>query len=606
MMSCYVVDYGGELSMGVMYSKINGYRKDIDGLRALAVVAVIAFHFGFLPNGFLGVDIFFVISGYLITGIVYREVVEDRFSIINFYLRRARRILPLTLLVALVAFLVGIFVMLPDDFENLAQSIVATNLFGNNILQAITTKDYWDVVNEFKPLMHTWSLGIEEQYYVVYPLLLLLIGKHHKKVLLPTLSMLGFLSLLIYFLPCDEYEKFYYLHFRFFELAVGGIAALYLKGRVIVHNYSVFFIVSLIMVLLCGQQLLPQYIALPLTTLLTVAVLATHNEKSFVSSLILQNRLSIAIGLISFSLYMWHQVVLAYARYAFVQHPEPVHMLLILLVIILLSLCSYYGVEQPFRNKQRVKTSVLLSVLALLFLVTTLPSLYVYMKGGVVRDVPELGIRASDAVRGIHAQYNARIQEYKRPFSGDETKVNVLVVGDSFARDWSNVLLESDYSHIIDLCYVSHPFQDVTFQSRVKGADVIFYSRATREEVDQLGIETSKLFVVGTKNFGMNSGYFYNYSGEGYFQQRTVIAGEWLTDNEKLRREWGDRYIDLIARVSDENATVPVFTDDKMFISQDCEHFTQAGARYFARLYRDMLNRIFARSQSEGGNSELF
>ena len=169
----------------IKFKNVNSYRNDIDGLRAIAVLAVIIFHFGFLPNGYLGVDVFFVISGYLITGIIYNELNENRFSMINFYLRRTRRIIPLALFISMVSLSIGVATMLPDDLENLAQSVASTNLFSNNILQAITTKNYWDVVNEYKPLMHTWSLGIEEQYYLFYPLLFLLVGK---KVLTPGLK----------------------------------------------------------------------------------------------------------------------------------------------------------------------------------------------------------------------------------------------------------------------------------------------------------------------------------------------------------------------------------------------------------------------------------
>jgi peptidoglycan/LPS O-acetylase OafA/YrhL len=125
----------------------DGYRHDIDGLRTIAVLSVIIFHFGYLPYGYLGVDIFFVISGYLITKIIDTETRSNKFSIKQFYLRRIRRILPLVLVITIIAIAIGFFVMLPDDFENLVQSIVATNLFSNNILQFITTGNYWDVVN---------------------------------------------------------------------------------------------------------------------------------------------------------------------------------------------------------------------------------------------------------------------------------------------------------------------------------------------------------------------------------------------------------------------------------------------------------------------------
>lgn len=579
--------------MSFAYTNIKGYRKDIDGLRAIAVVAVIAFHFGILPNGFLGVDVFFVISGYLITGIIYREIINNRFSITNFYLRRTKRILPLTLFVVLVALLIGMFVMLPDDFENLAQSIVATNLFANNVLQAITTKNYWDVVNEFKPLMHTWSLGVEEQYYAVYPLMLLLIGRHHKKWLLPALKMLGITSLVLYFLPFKAFDKFYYLPFRFFELVLGGIAALYLKDKVVIHNYSGFFVTGLVLILFAGQIFLPSQFALLVAVVLTLAVIVTYNEESMVSSFILQNKLSVAIGLISFSLYMWHQVVLAYSRYFLFQKPQLAHMVLMFLGIVTLSVFSYYTIERPFRNKNRISTKITLSVLGVLFIVTTFPALYIYWKGGIIRDVPELGISRKDATRNIHAQYNARVFGYDKSFSDSLNTIKVLVIGNSFGRDWANVLLESKYNTLIEVSYIPNPFENPEFQSRADMADIIFYSTANRKDVNQLGIDGSKLFVVGTKNFGVNAGYFYNYSGDNYFLQRTSMEDGYLEENEKLSQEWGGRYIDLIAKILDKDNTVPVFTNQNMFISQDCRHFTKAGAVYFAYLFEDMLSKIF-------------
>jgi len=152
------------------------YRKDIDGLRAYAVIVVIIFHLGFLPNGYLGVDIFFVISGYLITSIIYKQLLDDSFSVYRFYQRRIKRIIPLLLFISTFAFILGLIFMLPDDLENLAQSVVSSNLSANNILMLITSSDYWAVKNEYKPLMHTWSLGIEEQYYLIYPFILLGIG----------------------------------------------------------------------------------------------------------------------------------------------------------------------------------------------------------------------------------------------------------------------------------------------------------------------------------------------------------------------------------------------------------------------------------------------
>ena len=142
-------------------------------------------------------------------------------------------------------------VMLPDDLENLAQSVIATNFFGNNVLQAITTKNYWDVVNEFKPLMHTWSLGIEEQYYLVYPILFLLL-RRKLSWLLPALFTLTIASLILFFSSYEEHLKFYMLPFRFFELSIGGLAAIYLQNRLLSHRYGPILLATIVLLLAGG------------------------------------------------------------------------------------------------------------------------------------------------------------------------------------------------------------------------------------------------------------------------------------------------------------------------------------------------------------------
>ena len=161
------------------------YRPEIDGLRALAILPVIFFHLGFnlFSGGFLGVDIFFVISGYLITYIIMIEIKEKRFSLVLFYERRARRILPALFLIMFLSSVVGYFLMLPDAYQNFGQSLVSTTLFSNNIFSIITS-DYWDLTSEFKPLLHTWSLGVEEQYYFLIPLILLIIHNFFEKKLI--------------------------------------------------------------------------------------------------------------------------------------------------------------------------------------------------------------------------------------------------------------------------------------------------------------------------------------------------------------------------------------------------------------------------------------
>lgn len=568
------------------------YREDIDGLRAIAVLAVIAFHFGYLPNGFLGVDIFFVISGYLITGIIYNELNENHFSIVNFYLRRTRRIIPLALFISILSLIIGIATMLPDDLENLAQSVIATNLFGNNILQAITTKNYWDVVNEYKPLMHTWSLGIEEQYYLFYPLLFVLIGKNRQVWLLPVLLSLTIVSLLLYFSSYEEYEKFYLIPFRFYELSIGGIAAIYLRNKLLVYKYSSILILVLIFILCFGLNYFSRDITLLTVVLLTLGILVTSNENSKLSLFILENKLIVFLGAISFSLYMWHQLLLSYARYLFSQELHSIHLTFIFILTIALSVLSYYLIEQPFRNKNIIKTRKLLMTLFLVFILGNTAAFYIYLKGGILKDIPELDIRKDQAERNIHVKYNAKIYDYDKNFE-HPGKIKVLVIGNSFARDWANILLESRHKNSLEISYIYDPFNHKDLKYRVKKSDVIFYSTPTIQDVRKLEIDESKLFVIGTKNYGVNSGFFYNYSGNDYYKQRTLMEKGYLEANQAMKEVWREKYIDYIEKVIDKNQKVPVFTPSKKFISQDCRHFTKAGALYFAQLFDKELVLIF-------------
>jgi peptidoglycan/LPS O-acetylase OafA/YrhL len=565
------------------------YRPDIDGLRAVAVFAVILFHFGWIANGYLGVDVFFVISGFLITGIIRAELDEGRFSMRAFYLRRIRRILPLALFISLIALVIGLFTMLPDDLENLAQSVVATNFSANNILQLVTTRNYWDLVNEYKPLMHTWSLGIEEQYYLLYPLLFVSLGKVRRQFLLPTLILLAVASLAAFLVSGDAPARFYMIQYRFYELAAGGIAALLLGSRVLRHSFGGLLLAALAILLFVDALVLPSKLLVILTVFLTLGVLVTANEASTVSRTILENKVVVWLGIISFSLYMWHQLLLAYTRYALVQVPGSSHLLLVLAATVLLSVVSYYLVEQPFRNQKRVSTRALLASVAIVFAATTIGSLAIYRRAGVIRDVPELDIRVDDIQPSMHAAYNMRVWQYDRDFK-QSALPRVLVIGDSFGRDWVNVILESPWRDSVELSYFERETDRRQLEARMASADVVFFSTPKRAMLDSLGLVGPKLWAIGTKSFGVSSGYFYNQRGPDYCRQRTSLERGFAELNERLRAEWGDRYLDIIDRLSDASSTVPVFTPDCRFISQDAHHLTRAGAQYVGRLFAAELS----------------
>lgn len=569
------------------------YRPEIDGLRAIAVLPVIFFHFGLMPNGYLGVDIFFVISGYLITGIIYKQILSNSFSIKNFYIKRTRRILPLVSFICLVALVIGIFTMLPDDLENLSQSIIATNFFSNNILQILTTKNYWDVVNEFKPLMHTWSLAIEEQYYLFYPFIFLIIGKKRISWLLPILVALTIVSIILYFLNYPEYQKFYLLQFRFFELSIGGIAAILFFGRTIKHSFNWLIIVSLCLLLVMNIDFLNDSIKLLLSVILTVLVLISNNSSSKTSKYILENKVFILLGKISFSLYMWHQIVLAYSRYFIFKELNTINLSIVFIITIVLSYLSYKFIETPFRLSKRLSNTIVLSSILIVTLFTTGVSFFIYNNAGVIRDIPELGIKTDHIEKNMHAKYNDRVYAYNEGFKKDNSKIKVLVLGNSFARDWANILIESKFNSQIQLTYIYDPQYSMKLQELNDHSDFIFSSALSEDKLEQLKIPIEKLWVVGTKNFGVNNGYFYNYSGDDYCEQRTTMEDGYLRNNNNQKTIWGEKYIDLIQPIiNDKDNTVPVFTPNCKFISQDCRHLTQDGGVFYANLMHAKIAEI--------------
>lgn len=213
------------------------YRKDLDALKGIAIVAVVLFHMGLLKSGYLGVDAFFVINGFLVVPSVIRKINQSDFSFFSFMEKRIVRLLPLIVLASVVALGLGYFLMLPDHYENLAQSVAAGNLMSENILSAITTKNYWDVVNEYKPLMHLWYVGILFEFYLVFPILMLcaksiakMLKQDERKWMINTLCICCLLSLVLYLLPnVSVGDRFYYLQYRFFEIALGGIISMYIN-----------------------------------------------------------------------------------------------------------------------------------------------------------------------------------------------------------------------------------------------------------------------------------------------------------------------------------------------------------------------------------------
>lgn len=334
------------------------YRPDIDGLRALAIISVIVFHSfpSVLPSGFVGVDIFFVISGYLITRIIYESQLNGVFSLQSFFIHRARRILPALILVVATSLLVGRFVLLSEEFKSLGKHVVAGATYTSNLL-LITESGYFDFASDSKPLLHLWSLGVEEQFYVIWPVLMLLAWRKRLSTQNLTVTLL-FISFVFNVMTIDLWPiaTFYSPLSRVWELLIGAVLAVVkLKGRRIERTasnnllgWSGFILLTWSLIETSAGIPMPGWWALFPTT--GAACLIAAGPDSWVNQRILTNRVLVSVGLISYPLYLWHWPLLTFARIVEGQQPSEVIRLIVVILSGALAWTTYLLVEKPIRR----------------------------------------------------------------------------------------------------------------------------------------------------------------------------------------------------------------------------------------------------------------
>lgn len=350
-----------------MYLK---YRPEIDGLRAIAVVAVLVYHANFsvhggqfLSGGYLGVDVFFVISGYLITLILLREMQASSFSYFSFYERRARRILPALFVMLAVTTLAAWHLLSPLLFKNYSGSLSSTAVFGSNFFFWGDT-GYNAEVGEYKPLLHTWSLAVEEQFYILFPLLLFIAWRYTGKYMTVVFAgiFLVSLSYASWINREDANSAFYLITARAWQLMAGALLAHieFVYGRDRSPLLGAVAPLAGLLMIVAAMFLFSDATSHPgLLTLIPVAgtmLIIRYTPSSGVSFSILGNRAFVGIGLISYSLYLWHAPVYSFARIRSQTEVESVDKLAWIGISMLLATITYRLVEKPFRDKRRVAT----------------------------------------------------------------------------------------------------------------------------------------------------------------------------------------------------------------------------------------------------------
>ncbi len=340
------------------------YRREIDGLRALAVLPVILFHAGFqtFSGGFVGVDIFFVISGYLITSIILAEMEAGTFTLANFYERRARRILPALFVVMALCLPFAWLWLLPQDMESFSHSLIAVSTFVSNIL-FWRTSGYFETAAELKPLLHTWSLAVEEQYYLLFPVFVLLTWRFGKTWILKFLVAVFIISLASAYWGSTNKPAFtfFLLPTRGWELLIGGFIAFYFSlGHKQLSHKWLNELGSLIGVVLIAFSIFSFDSKTPFPSLYTLvptvgaALIIFFTTPQTSTGKLLCSKIFVGVGLISYSAYLYHQPLFAFAKYRSIDEPSSQLIWLLVVASFCIAYFSWRFVEAPFRNKQRI------------------------------------------------------------------------------------------------------------------------------------------------------------------------------------------------------------------------------------------------------------
>lgn len=334
------------------------YRNDIDGLRAAAIVPILLFHAGVstLHGGFVGVDIFFVISGFLITSIITQELDAGTFSIATFYKRRAVRILPALALMLLGTLIAGKFLLLAVELRDLGKSAAAAIGFVANIHFWLTV-DYFDSGSETKPLLHTWSLGVEEQFYIFYPFFVLFMRRwlpRYMKVAVALATVLSF-ALSMYFSRTEPTAAFYLIPMRAWELGIGALIALNVLPKIASKHANVAAVVGAALVLFAVFRIRPDY-AFPapwaLLPCIGAALLIGYGRDAVTARMLAWKPIR-AVGLISYSLYLWHWPIITLYRLNYGMEISTGGKVLVVALSFAAATVSYFLVEQPFLRRHR-------------------------------------------------------------------------------------------------------------------------------------------------------------------------------------------------------------------------------------------------------------
>jgi peptidoglycan/LPS O-acetylase OafA/YrhL len=638
--------------------KIN-YRPEIDGLRAIAVVAVILYHaqiiiFGHQPfkGGFIGVDIFLVISGYLITSIILKELVTTgSFSFKHFYERRIRRILPALLAVMLISLPFAWMFLISNSFIDFSKSILSSLGFSSNFYFWYSGQQYGAESGLLKPFLHTWSLSVEEQYYFLFPIILLVTYKFFRKYLIHILLFGFVISLVLADWGSRNYTSatFYFLHTRMWELIAGSILAYF---EITLGHRSKYQTLNLILpalgLFLIGHSILffndkmfhPSFYTL--SPIIGVCLIIWFSNKDEFITKILSTKLFVGIGLISYSLYLWHYPIFAFARITNFFQGDIFKKIFFGLIILILSIVSYYFIEKPARNKKYEFKNISKLLIIIVLVISTINGLVIYKNGRVgyywqlSKEIYLNNNFFNNELQRDSWKYvnNFNFQEFK-----SKGKVKVLIVGDSHSKDLFNALIQNKilFKSYEFLRYGDNVnnnplnFGNITKEELIqfssskifKQSDLILISNYFQkdESIDKLDIfldmfknrkqiiltSNSNIYTSPEKRFGSNLTLFDNFLLDNNKNKKFIDKNLTFNDMYKINSYYyNNRKIKKIKSINNQLKAIAKkhniqilfkediqcdinkkicfgVTDKGMKSHYDSAHFTLEGAKFFGK-----------------------
>lgn len=608
------------------------YRPEIDGLRAIAVLPVILFHagIGLFSGGFVGVDVFFVISGYLITTIILNDLKQDKFRIVKFYERRARRILPSLFFVTFCCVPFAYLALSPNELVNFGRSLVAVPTFLSNVL-FWSERGYFGGAAELKPLIHTWSLAVEEQFYLVFPIILIFFWYQLRKWTGSFILLTILCSLYIsWFLTDLHFETAFYLPFaRAWELMIGAAAAFYGKRLANLGNqYSSILSISGITLIFYAifnfdaTTAFPGYAAV-LPVFGTFLIIIAGPSKNLVNSILAKPWL-VSIGLVSYSLYLWHQPIFVFLRH--LNFSDYIIIVGIPLSLIL-SLFSYKFIETPFRDKSQFSMKNIFIYSALASLVSIVLGMTLIYNDGFLNRYTEADQKILKQFVDQGNYNQTRFDQLEMRTFDKNSKRRILVIGDSYAKDLINVMYEGRIDTVIQFstkqinseCGNSYTVENIDKfipKNRIKRcewmgryedpdvrlimaqADEIWLVSSWQDWVVDLMPETlatlsdqfdAEIKVFGSKHFGdISPDKILNIDPSKRHFYKQASSAEVISTNQKLKAIIPkDIFVDLsLVSCGGDAEQCVIFTEDGLLISSDGGHLTRAGAKH---LYEDYL-----------------